>query len=90
MNSRNTWRWIVVAAGLFAFIFFYQRHVDKPGGGPVRVLPKLKAAAVTSVQVRPAAHLDNPGRPHQRRLAAHRTAGLSRPGRQHREAPRRA
>ena len=31
MNSRNTWRWIVVAAGLFAFIFFYQRHVNKIG-----------------------------------------------------------
>jgi hypothetical protein len=58
MNSRHTWRWLVVAAGLFAFIFLYQRHVDKPGGGPVRVLPNLRAAAATSVQVRPAAHLE--------------------------------
>jgi hypothetical protein len=56
MNSRNTWRWIAVAAGLFAFIFFYQRHVGKRGSEPVRVLPDLKAAAVTSVQVRPGAH----------------------------------
>ncbi|MGO8930576.1 MAG: DUF4340 domain-containing protein [Limisphaerales bacterium] len=58
MNSRNTWRWIIVAAGLFAFIFFYQRHVNKSGGGPVTVLPNLKAAAATSVQVRPGAHLE--------------------------------
>jgi len=58
MNSRNTWRWIVVAAGLFAFIFFYQRHMDKSGGGPVRVLPNLRAALATSVQVRPTANLE--------------------------------
>jgi hypothetical protein len=55
MNSRNTWRWIAVTAGLFAFIFFYQRHAGKNGGEPVRVLPNFKAAAVTSVQVRPGA-----------------------------------
>jgi hypothetical protein len=58
MNPRSTWRWLVVAAGLFAFIFFYQRHARQPGVGPVRVLPNLNAAAVTSVQVRPAAHLE--------------------------------
>ena len=58
MNPRSTWRWIIVAAGLFAFIFFYQRHMSKSGGGPDRVLPNLNAAAVTSVQVRPAAHLE--------------------------------
>ena len=55
MKPRNTWRWIAVAAGLFAFIFFYQRHVAKNGSEPVRVLPSLEAAAVTSVQVRPGA-----------------------------------
>src|ERR1039457_2306000 len=55
MNPRNTWRWIAVAAGLFAFIFFYQRHAGKNGSGPVRVLPNLTLAAVTSVQVRPGA-----------------------------------
>ena len=58
MNCRNTWRWIVVAVGLFAFIFFYQRHADKSGVGPVRVLPNLVAAAATSVQVRPTANLE--------------------------------
>ena len=55
MNPRNTWRWIAVAAALFAFIFFYQRHVVRNGGEPIRVLPNLKAAAVSSVQVRPGA-----------------------------------
>jgi hypothetical protein len=38
--------------GLFAFIFFYQRHVGGSSGEPIRVLPNLKAAAVTSMQVR--------------------------------------
>src|ERR1035438_6855855 len=55
MKPRNTWRWIAVAAGLFAFIYFYQRHVPKNGSEPVRVLPSLEAAAVTSLQVRPGA-----------------------------------
>ena len=55
MNPRNTLRWIAVAAVLFAFIFFYQRHLGKKGGEPVRVLPNLNAAAVTSIQVRPGA-----------------------------------
>ena len=58
MNPRNTWRWIIVAVALFAFILFQQRYLRKTGGGPVRVLPNLKAAAVTSVQVRPAAQLE--------------------------------
>ncbi len=58
MTPRNTWRWIFVAAVLFAFILFQQRYLRKPGGGPTRVLPNLKAAAVTSVQVRPAAQLE--------------------------------
>ena len=42
-------------------------RAEAPPAGPVKVLPNLKAAAVTSVQVRPAAQLGNPGRPHQRR-----------------------
>ena len=58
MNSRNTWRWIFVAVALFAFILFQQRFLRKPGSGPDRILPKLKAAAATSVQVRPAAQLE--------------------------------
>jgi hypothetical protein len=58
MNSRNTWRWLIVAVALFAFILFQQRYLRKTGSGPAKVLPSLKAAAVTSVQVRPAAQLE--------------------------------
>jgi hypothetical protein len=58
MNSRNTWRWLIVALVLFAFILFQQRYLRKAGGGPVKVLPSLKAADATSVQVRPAAQLE--------------------------------
>jgi hypothetical protein len=55
MNPRNTWLWLLVAAGLFAAIFFYEKHGHRPLPGTTRVLPELKADAVTSVQVRPAA-----------------------------------
>jgi len=58
MNSRNTWRWLIVAAVLFAFILFQQRYLRKTGGGPSKVLPSLKAAVVTGVQVRPVAQLE--------------------------------
>ena len=47
-----------MAVALFAFILFQQRFLTKPGSGPRRILPKLKAAAATSVQVRSAAQLD--------------------------------
>jgi hypothetical protein len=51
MNPKNTWVWIAVAAGLFALVFLHQRYARKPGSELVRVLPNLKAAAVTSIQV---------------------------------------
>ncbi|MEY2466636.1 MAG: hypothetical protein QOD03_1157, partial [Verrucomicrobiota bacterium] len=50
MNPKNTSLWIVLAAGLFAFIFFYERHLQ-PTVDAHRV-PTFKAAAVNSVQVR--------------------------------------
>jgi hypothetical protein len=53
MNARHTAFWLSLATCLFAFIFFYQRHVRQPSGGPERVLPALKLANVTAVQVRP-------------------------------------
>ena len=56
MNPRNTWRWIAVAAGLFVLVFLHQRYARQAGTGPARVLPNLKAAAVTSIQVRSGAH----------------------------------
>jgi hypothetical protein len=58
MNSQTTWRWIIVALALFASILVHQRYFRKAGGGPVRVLPNLRTAAVTSVQIRPAAQAE--------------------------------
>lgn len=53
MSPRHTGLWLLLAGGLFAFIFFYQRHTHLPPAGPERVLPNLKLDEVTSVQVRP-------------------------------------
>src|SRR5436189_135398 len=54
MNSKHSWAWLFIAAGLFSFIFIYQRHVTKFVPRPEKILPNLKAAAVTKVQVNPA------------------------------------
>src|SRR3974390_3521823 len=53
MSAKTTWVWILIAAGLFAFIYFYHPHSRKPAVGLPRILPNLKPEAVTSVQVRP-------------------------------------
>src|SRR5262249_32499766 len=53
MNPRSTGLWLVLAVGLFAFIFFYQRHTHKPPTGPVAILPALVPARVTAIQVLP-------------------------------------
>jgi hypothetical protein len=53
MSSRHTWSWLLLAAGLFSFIFFYQRHVHKAPAGPGRILPNVRLAEVSSIQVRP-------------------------------------
>src|ERR1041385_7532868 len=53
MSAKTTWTWLVIAAGLFALIYFYHPHAHKPAVGPMRILPNLKPETVTSVQVRP-------------------------------------
>ena len=58
MNTKHTWTWALVAATLFAFIFFFERHWQQPAPGPEPVLPNFKAAAVTSVQVYPAGQFE--------------------------------
>ncbi|MCX6927346.1 MAG: DUF4340 domain-containing protein [Verrucomicrobia bacterium] len=58
MNFRNTWRWIIVALALFTFILIQHRYLRKSEIAPAKVLPNLRAAAVTSVQVRPAAQAE--------------------------------
>lgn len=58
MNPRSIWRWAIVAAALMAFIFFHHKYLRKTSSGPGPVLPALRPAAVTRVQVRPAARLE--------------------------------
>jgi hypothetical protein len=53
MSARQTWFWLALAVGLFAFIFFVRPGPPHGPGGPPRVLPELKRSAVTAVQVRP-------------------------------------
>ncbi|MDB6124730.1 MAG: hypothetical protein JWQ71_3723 [Pedosphaera sp.] len=57
MNPKNTWFLIVLAAGLFAFIFFFERHTGKPQSEVLKVLPELKIGSVTSIQIQPAGQL---------------------------------
>jgi len=58
MNTKNTWIIVALAAGLFAFIFFYERHAFKKENPTNKVLPYLNVASLTSVQVRPADQLE--------------------------------
>jgi hypothetical protein len=53
MSTKNTLLWCAIAAGLFGFIFLYQRHVHPPPAGPGKMLPELRPEAVTSILVRP-------------------------------------
>jgi hypothetical protein len=58
MNSKTTGTWFVIAAALFAFIFFFQRHWNAPAGIPANILADLQPSAATSVQVIPAGALE--------------------------------
>jgi len=60
MKARTTWLLVVLAAGLFAFIALFERHLHPSGEAalPSRILPQLNAAAVTSIQVRPGNQLE--------------------------------
>jgi len=53
MSIKKTVVWLVIAGALFAFIYFYQRNVHPPVGGPTKVLPGLRPDAVTSILIRP-------------------------------------
>src|SRR5689334_4810358 len=55
MNPRTTWRWLLSAALLFAFIFIHHRFLRKPDPGPQKILPTLQPALVSSIEIlRPA------------------------------------
>ena len=58
MSSRHTWFWLLLALGLFSFIFFYQRHVRNIVPAPSPVLPGFNSALVTRLQVRPMDQLE--------------------------------
>jgi Domain of unknown function (DUF4340) len=53
MNSKNTFIWFVIAAGLLAFIFAYQLFERSKVSAPSEILPDLRAATVTGIQVIP-------------------------------------
>ena len=53
MNAKNTWLWMVAAVALFAFIFFYERHTQKPQHGPRKILSDFHTNEINSVQVFP-------------------------------------
>jgi hypothetical protein len=54
MNSKTTGIWFVIAAGLLVFIFVFEHYLRPVVAGPAPLLPNLRPAAVTSVQVFPA------------------------------------
>jgi hypothetical protein len=54
MNSKNTFFWFLLAASLFAFIFFFERHLHPPAPGSTLIFSGLKPGEVTGVQITPA------------------------------------
>jgi hypothetical protein len=58
MNSKTTGIWFVIAAALLAFIFLFEHYLRPVIPGPAPLLPGLRPAAVTSVQVFPAGALE--------------------------------
>ena len=58
MSSRHTWFWLLLALGLFSFIFFYQRHIRNQVSVVAPVLANFHPHTVTQVQVRPMNQLE--------------------------------
>jgi hypothetical protein len=58
MNSKTTGIWFVIAAALFAFIFIFEHYLRPVVAGPTLLLPNLRPAAVTRVQVFPSGALE--------------------------------
>ena len=53
MNWKSTWCLLGATIGLFAFIFFYERHLGKTPPPPpiVKLAPGLDAASVSAIEV---------------------------------------
>src|ERR1700722_18033400 len=58
MNTKNTWVWLVLAAMLFAFIWFFENHLRPAAPPPTTILAGLQPSEVTSVQVIPSGALE--------------------------------
>ena len=58
MNSKTTGVWFVIAMALAAFILIFDRWFNSGPVGPAPLLPGLRPAAVSSVQVFPAGSLE--------------------------------
>ncbi len=44
---------VVLAGGLFAFIYFFERHIQPPSPAVTRVLPNLNPDEVTRIEIQP-------------------------------------
>jgi hypothetical protein len=44
---------LTLAAGLFAFIFFFERHLKKPESGPPKVFASLDPKEIDNIQIQP-------------------------------------
>lgn len=53
MKTKSTWTWLAIAAALFAFIYFFERHWGKPPPGPQPLLAGFQATNVTSLRILP-------------------------------------
>jgi hypothetical protein len=58
MNSKTTGIWFAIAAALFALIFIFEHFLRPSAAESSCILPELRPAAVTSVQVIPAGALE--------------------------------
>jgi hypothetical protein len=58
MNPKNTWLLLALAAGLFAFIFFFERRPNQSSPVAIKVLPVLKSNSISSIQIQPAGQLE--------------------------------
>jgi hypothetical protein len=68
MNPKKTILWLLLAIILLASIYFYHPNTHSTALGPDKVLPELRAAAVTSILIRPSG-------PVQLQIRADRTNG---------------
>jgi len=58
MNSKTTGIWFTVAAALFALIFIFEHFLRSAAAESSCILPELRPAAITSVQVIPSGALE--------------------------------